>query len=90
MWCTKCTQAAATARLEETKKRDMYNNDRKAHTDDLGPYQVWSPLNMEEVYVPSVHHMSSETKLEWLRLELSGEAAYLDAFAAKFVQLFPP
>ena len=42
---------------------------------------------MEEVYVTQAHHMRNTAKLEWLRLELSGESAYLNACAAKFKQL---
>ena len=76
-------------RIEETTKRDLYNKVMQPREDP--PYHVWSlphPFNMEEVCVTPVHHLAKQSKLEWRRLELSGEYAYLDAFAAKFKQLF--
>ena len=43
IWCTKCTQAAAITRLEETKKRYVYVHVRKAITDEPSPYCIWYP-----------------------------------------------
>ena len=90
IWCTKCTQTEATTRLEEKKKRDLYDKVIKATTDEPKPYHILSPdgLNMEEVHVAEVGRMRNEDKLEWLRLELQGDSAPLDDFAEKFKELF--
>ena len=91
VWCTKCTQAAAITRLEETKKRYLYDKVTKASTYEPSPYHIWSPdgvLNMAEVHVSPVIRMRNKDKPEWLKLELSGDSAPLDAFAEKFKQLF--
>ena len=62
----------------------------KATTDEPKPYHIWSQdgLNMEEVHVAEVGRMRNKDKLEWLRLELSGDSAPLDDFAEKFKELF--
>ena len=69
----------------------MYNKVAKAITDEPGPYHIWSPdgvVMMAEVHVSPVRRLKNKDKLEWLRLELSGDSAPLDAFAEKFKELF--
>ena len=77
-------------RLEETKKRYLYDKVMNASKDEPSPYHIWSHdrPKMKEVQVSPVSRMRNKDKLEWLRLELSGDSAPLDAFAEKFKQLF--
>ena len=68
----------------------MYNKVMNAVKYELGPYHIWSDekIYMTEVHVSPVSRMRNKDKLEWLRLELSGDSAPLDAFAEKFKELF--
>ena len=89
MWCEACTQAADTKRAEETKKLELYKKIMQAREDPL--YHVWTwekPWDMKEVYIEPPFHMAKEEKLEWIRLDLPRESADLDAFAAKYKELF--
>ena len=82
VWCTKCTQAEAVNRLEETKKRYLYDKVMNASKDEPSPYHIWSHdrLKMKEAHVSPVSRTRNKDKLEWLRLELSGDSAPLVAF----------